>query len=173
MNAHIKLYNNTGGIAICFALVIAIFLSCYFLFHNPYTELHTQIMATSDMVRSYYRDQPGFWKLSTDFAKANDLVKIDLNKYKDYELAIGSGEDGDIVMPGEMSFNIILKNLNKSACIGLSEMPVSQNEQLGLQTISVNGTVFAWGEEYSLPIKKYKTRDICQPADNTVIWTFQ
>ena len=171
MNAHIKLY-NIRGLAICFALIIAVMLSCYFMFHNPYKDLHTQIMATSDMIRSYYRDQPGYWKLSTDFAKENGMVKIDLNQYKDYEVAIGSGDNGDVVMPGEMSFNIILKKLNKSACIGLSEMPVSRDKQLGLETITLNDTVFAWGEDHALPIGKYKTRDICKSSDNMIIWTF-
>ena len=171
MNIQAKTY-IVNGLILCFVLIALIGL-CYFLFHNPYKDLHSQILSTSERVRIYYRDQPGYWKLSTDFAKQNDLIKVDLAQYKNYDLAIGSGIDGDMIMPGEQSFNITLKHLNKSACIGLSEMPIDQNVQLGLQKITINNTEFSWGEKNALPIGKYKTRDICQPTDNIIIWTFQ
>lgn len=171
MKLHFKLH-NLNGLIIVFTLIIACLGLSYILLHNPYKELHTQILATSDMVRSYYRDQPGYWKLTTEFAQENGLIKIDMSKFKDSELSIGHGPDGDIVMPGEMSFDITLKRLNKSACIGLSEMPVSQNTQLGVQKITINDIEFTWGGEYALPVGKYKTRNICKQTDNTIVWTF-
>jgi predicted signal transduction protein with EAL and GGDEF domain len=104
------------------------------MFHNPYKDLHTQIIATSDMIRSYYRDQPGYWKLSTDFAKENGMVKIDLNQYKDYEVAIGSGDNGDVVIDGNdtepQTYNIDTSAFSKSGDM------VFQSETDGDFTIS-------------------------------------
>lgn len=161
------------GLLICFGLGLALIYLCYILMRNPYREIHEQILSTADTVRSFYRDQPGYWKLSTESAQQNGLIKVDSVKYDEFKLEIGGGANGDMVMPGEMQFDITLKNLNKSACIGLSEMPIKTDKQLGLQKITVNSTEFSWGGDHSLPIGKYKTRNICQPTDNVVIWTFQ
>ncbi|MCQ2734582.1 MAG: hypothetical protein MJ212_01345 [Alphaproteobacteria bacterium] len=157
----------------CLGFWLAIIFLCYVLMRNPYKAIHEQIFATADTVRSFYRDQPGYWKLSTESAQTNGLIKFDTAKYNEFKFDVGNGINGDMIMPGEMQFDIALKNLNKSACIGLSEMPIKANTQLGLQKITVNDTEFSWGEEHSLPIKKYKTRDICQPNDNVIVWTFR
>ena len=157
----------------CLGLVLALMFLYYILMRNPYKVLHEQMLATADTVRSFYRDQPGYWKLSTETAHQNDLIKIDTETYGNFDLSIGSGANGDMVMPGNMQFDITLKHLNKSACIGLSEMPIKSDEQLGLQKITINDTEFSWGEQHSLPIGKYKTRDICQSAENIITWTFR
>lgn len=157
----------------CFGLGLAIIFLCYILMRNPYKDIHEQMLATADTVRSFYRDQPGYWKLSTESAQANGLIKIDTKKYNEFKFAIGDGVNGDMIMPGEMQFDITLKNLNKSACIGLGEMPIKADTQLGLQKITINDIEFSWGEEHSLPVSKYKTRDICRPNDNIIVWTFR
>ena len=91
-------------------------------------------------------------------------------------LDIGQGLDGAMSLPSDLSFNIVLKNLNKSACINLTELPASGENLLMLQKITIineNGkTEFFWGGENSLPIRKYAARKICLPTDNVIVWTF-
>lgn len=172
----IKLYGYNGIIA-AVALFAAFGVLIYLLVHNPYKNIHEQIFKTAENIRKYYSDQPGYWKLSTQSALDDHLVDEGLLKQNDFELKIGIGENGDIAMPSDTDFDITLKKLNKSSCIGLVEAPTSKAEQLGLQKITVinkDGTTeFAWGDEkHPLPIAKYKARNTCQPVDNTVIWTF-
>lgn len=166
-----------GGIALGVFLVAAFMALSYTLFHNPHQTLHTQIFKTAENIRHYYRDQPSYWKLSTETAKADNLIVADLLKQKDIKLLIGQGENGEVSMPNDVSFDITLKNLSKSTCINLSELSVTKSEQLGLQKIAIindeGRTEFSWGEENSLPIKRYTTRSLCQPVNNTLIWTFQ
>lgn len=166
-----------GGVALAICLLVAVIALSYVLFHNPHRDLHEQIFKTAENIRNYYRDQPNYWKLSTETAAADNLIDDNLLSRKDFVLKIGQGKDGEISMPNNNSFDISLQNLSKSACINLSELTISKSNQLGLQKITVISddviTEFDWGGDNPLPIKYYATRKICQPADNTLIWTFQ
>lgn len=166
-----------GGIAFGLFLILALMILSYALFHNPHQTIHAQIFKTAENIRHYYRDRPSYWKLSTESAKDDRLIAEDLLRHKDFKLLIGQGENGDISMPNDISFDITLKNLNKSACINLSEFSIAKSEQLGLQRITIindeGRTEFAWGEKNALPIKRYTTRHLCVPNGNIVLWTFQ
>jgi len=169
---------SANGIIIALCLLFAVIALSYVLFHNPLRDLHASIFKTADNIRSYYRDQPNYWKLSTDMAKEASLVDKYLLEQSEYQWRIGQGENGDTVMPNDNSFDIALHKLSKSACINLSESPIDNAQLLGILKIIVsneNGiTEFMWGnDENPLPIKLYTTRHICSPAGNTVIWTFQ
>ena len=173
----IRLYGYNGIIA-AVALFAAFGVLIYLLLHNPYQSTHEQIFRTADNIRKYYSDRPGYWKLSTQSALDDRLVDERLVKQNDFELKIGIGENGDIAMPSDTDFDITLKKLNKSSCIGMVEAPTSKAEQLGLQKITIinkeGTTEFTWGDEnHPLPVAKYKARNTCKSADNTVIWTFQ
>lgn len=182
MNKHypdfrkIKLYGYNGIFAVI-ALFTAFGILIYLLVHNPYKSMHEQIFNTAENIRKYYSDRPGYWKLSTQSAIDDRLVADELLSQNDFELKIGIGENGDMVMPSDADFDITLKKLNKSSCIGLVEAPTSKAEQLGLQKITVINkegvTEFTWGDEdHPLPVAKYRARKTCKPVDNTVIWTF-
>ena len=170
--------NGFNGVAAVLGLLLAILVLGYVLFHNPHQKLHESIFKTAENIRAYYRDQPNYWKLSTDLAKEAGLADDVLLEQSEYIWHVGEGANGDTAMPNDGSFDIVLKNLGKSACINLSEMDVNPNQQLGLQKITVkndeNNVEFVWGnEDYPLPISRYSTRRICSPNGNTVIWTFQ
>ena len=161
---------------LCFGLCALISLS-YFLLHNPHQDLHKDLFATAGKIVNYYRDRPGFWQLSTNTAKEDKLIVGSLAAYKDYDMRIGQGLDGETSLPSDLSFNIVLKHLNKSACISLSELPINEDNRLILQKITlINDSVmaeYAWGAENPLPIARYSMRQQCQPTENTLIWTFQ
>lgn len=169
---------NINGVAIVFCLLFAVIALSYVLFHNPHRDLHESVFKTADTIRSYYRDHPSYWKLSTDTAKDDNLIDAILQQQSDYVLHIGHGAKGETAMPNDNSFDIALSKLNKSACINLSELPISKNNQLGLQKITIMNddgiTEFSWGDEDDpLPIKRYSTRKLCSAAENTIVWTFQ
>lgn len=168
---------NYGGLSLTIALIVATMLLCFTLIRNPYRALHQDIFVTADKIRSHYRDRPGYWKLSTATAKQDNLIGAELLDHDGYDVRVGMGREGESGMPNDATFDIVLSNLSKSACINLTELPIDESQKLGLQKITIvtdNGiTEFAWGGEYPLPIAKYDVRDICQPGDNIVMWTFQ
>ena len=177
LNLHNVRIRSFSGVAAAICLLFALIALSYVLFHNPHQDLHTQIFTTAENIRSYYRDRPSYWNLSTESAKDDNLITEDLAVYGE-RLRIGQGEDGEPSMPNDSSFDIVLKKLNKSACINLCELTINRKQQLSLQKIVLindNGrTEFTWGDEqHPLPIKRYMTRNICAVDNNTVIWTFQ
>lgn len=169
---------NSNGIIVIISLLFALIALCYVLMHNPYQSLHEHIFQTADKVRNFYRERPGYWKLSTQSAQEDKLISDELLNYKEFDLKIGIGSDGDMAMPSDTTFDIVLAHLNKSSCISLAEAKIDEQHKLGLQKITIintNGTTeFSWGDDdYPLPIAKYSARNICQPAENTILWTFQ
>lgn len=169
--------NGLFGIAILALLLISCIALSVLLLHNPHKELHQAIFSTADRVHTYYRDRPGYWKLSTQTAKDDNLLRDDLQQYKEYDIQIGQGTNGDAGLPSDLSFDITVKNLNKSACISLSEMPLKKQDKLILMKITIindkNNVEFSWGGEHSLPIGKYSARSFCSAKDNIISWSFQ
>ncbi|MDO4161389.1 MAG: hypothetical protein Q4D80_00075 [Pseudomonadota bacterium] len=171
-----KLNGFAGIIVLSVLLALCIGLSI-FLFHNPYKDLQQAVFATAERIRNYYRDTPGYWKLSTQSAKQDNLLRDDLLKYKDYDIQAGQGINGEQGFPSDMSFDITVKNLNKSACVSLIEMPLKEQASLTLLKITIitaqAETEFSWGGQNSLPVAKYSARNFCQAKDNIISWTFQ
>ena len=167
-----------SGILVALAIIAVIFFLSYVLMQNPYQSVHSDILKTADNIRSYYRDSPGYWKLNTNAAQEASLIAEELVKRKDFDIQIGQGPEGDMSMPYNTTFDITVSHLNKSACIGLSEIRIPEKNRLGLQKITIftedSTTEFIWGDkEHKLPIAKWKTRNICQSAENKIMWTFQ
>ncbi len=149
----------------------------YIMKSNPHQNLQQGVMQSAKKIHDYYRDQPGYWQLSTNTAKEDGLIATELLQYTEYDVQVGQGLEGESGLPSDLSFNIVLKNLNKSACINLSEMPIDINSRLLLQQIqiinSAQQVVYTWGGNPALPIGKYWARHICEPRNNMIVWTFQ
>lgn len=165
-----------------FSLIVSLLIMCgflsFFLLKNPYKQLHSEIFSIADNVRNYYRDKPSYWRLSTQSAKDDGLLNKEfIEKYQDYEINVGQDSDGRLSLPSDMSFDIAVQHLNKSTCIGLLEMPLSDKQKLLLLKINVQNKdrtkEYSWGGENTLPIAKFSARDICSTDENTLIWTFQ
>ncbi len=169
--------NGLFGLALLALLLVCCFGLSLLLLNNPHKELQRAVFSTAERVHSYYRDRPGYWKLSTQSAKDDNLLRKDLLKYKEYNIQIGQGSSGDAGLPSDMSFDITVKNLNKSACISLSEMNLKDEDKLTLMKITItneqNTAEFSWGGEHKLPIAKYSSRAYCTASGNTIMWTFQ
>ena len=99
--------DNLGGIAIGLAVAFALVILSYVLLHNPHKSLHNQIFTAADKIRNYYRDEPGYWKLSTESAKQNNLLSEELLSYGEYDLQVGEGVDGAMALPMNQTFDNI------------------------------------------------------------------
>jgi hypothetical protein len=160
---------------LCLLIAILSILS-YVLLHNPHQQIQHDLFATAQKIHHFYRDRPGYWQLSTNTAKEDKLLVGALQNNNEYDVRIGQGLEGDTSLPSDMNFNIVLQNLNKSACINLSELPIDEESRLILQKITlINDAMtaeYAWGAENPLPIARYSMRQKCQPTGNTLVWTF-
>lgn len=160
--------------AVGFGLLISL---VYILNHNPYYAIQKDILQSAAKIHNYYRDRPGYWQLSTNTAKEDGLVEKRLISHLEYDIQVGQGLEGENSLPSHLNFNIVLKHLNKSACINLSEMPIDEENRLILQQITIinarQNVEFTWGGTNALPIQKYTARQICEPSENTLVWTFQ
>lgn len=143
----------------------------------------SDIFEISDEIRDKYTGKPDYWGLSTQTAiNDNFIPKKFIRKDKIVlssgdEILIGEGLNADVIMPRSMSFDIVLKGLNKAQCIAHGEAPISHEDQVKLLSISVVNNLgaysFEWGGTYKLPINKYALKDICADADNILIWSIK
>lgn len=141
------------------------------------------IFAISDAIRTYYADKPGFWLLNTEYAIKQGIIPTDYIKNDSIQLRnninvlVGSGINGDTVMPLAQSFDVVLPNLNKAQCISYAESDLTEAQKIKVIRISIinaQGTYdFEWGGEKSLPISKFATKKLCLDKGNTIIWSLK
>ncbi|MCM1324559.1 MAG: hypothetical protein NC218_10585 [Acetobacter sp.] len=164
-------------------IVILGFYSCTSTQRNISRNV-SDIFQISDDIRAHYAGKPDYWGLSTNtilqekFIASKFLQKNKILLSGGEEILIGSGVNADIIMPRMMTFDIVLSHLNKAQCIAYVENNISIENQVKLQRITIfndKGTyAFTWGgADYSLPIKKYASKDLCSTSGNTVVWTIQ
>lgn len=89
---------------------------------------------------------------------------------------IGQGENGETIMPGEKTFDIVFINLSNMECIRAATSIFESPEITGLMQITIVGKesqIFEWGsEQYNLPISQAAAKEFC--TDNSkIIWTFE
>ena len=68
--------NGTLGIIILIVLVLCCIGLSFMLLHNPHKDLQKSVFSTAKRIQTYYRDRPGYWKLSTETAKNDNLLRI-------------------------------------------------------------------------------------------------
>ena len=143
----------------------------------------SQIAEIAHDLRAAYRQKVDYWKLDTKFAVDNNmLTNLSYNGGKllnalGKEVLIGRGKDGDTLMPGERSFDIVYKNLSLAECVILSTYQYKQKEELGLLQITIisndKSQNFDWGEgDFGLPINRETAKKFCT-NNSTVLWTME
>lgn len=142
-----------------------------------------QVNEIAKEIRKSYANKPSYWGLNTQTVIANNILTN--NWYKGdiivnimgKTVLIGQGIDGNIVMPGGKSFDIVYKNLTTSECIALSSYNYRQGEELGFLKITIVGKKasqdFEWGREnYKMPVVRQEAQEFCS-SDSAVIWTLE
>jgi len=134
-------------------------------------------------VHTNYANKANYWGLDSESFASNDiLTKF---RYKGNQLIntlgkpilIGRGESGDVVMPGEKSFDVVFTDLTTKECVGAATYRFEQPENLGLLRITIDhgekSQVFEWGaEDHKLPISRVEAKRFCSNKSR-VMWTFE
>lgn len=141
------------------------------------------IFELSKEIRSYYADKPDYWRLSTKYLIASNILSqryIHGNKIildGGLNVLVGSGEKAETVMPRVSTFDIVAPGLNKAQCISYAERILSKEELVVVEQITIvnsSGTyLFSWGGENPLPVKKYASKSFCADTGNTIIWSIK
>jgi len=142
----------------------------------------SDLFLISDEIRLHYSNKPDYWRLSTDSAIKEKILSpkyIKNNKillHGNKELFIGSGKNAGIILPRSLSFDLIIKKLNRSECILFLEANLSKENQVKLENITLSNSSgdynFSWGSKsYLLPVKAYMGKKLCEETDNTIFWT--
>lgn len=133
----------------------------------------------SQNIRRHYQNRPDYWGLSTKTVIDNKIAPLSMLKNGrlvsgfDSDVLVGSAPDGQMLMPGARSFDVIYKGLNKKQCIDLAVQKFNETFWLGVITITIsndNGNeVFSWNDQKNiLPIKKGAAKQICKSVNNII-----
>ncbi len=137
----------------------------------------------ADDVHKMYANKASYWQLSTKSFFGNDILTK--YRYKGNQLIntlgkpilIGRGENGDVIMPGDKSFDVVYTDLTAEECVSVAAYRFEQPENLGLLQITImNGEksqTFEWGaENHKLPISRVEAKSFCS-SNTKVVWTFE
>ena len=151
--------------------------------HSDSKNAAEDVMKIAADVHKIYANKASYWQLSTKSFFGNDILTK--YRYKNNQLInalgkpilIGKGENGDVIMPGEKSFDVVYTDLSAEECVSVAAYRFEQPENLGLLQITiVNGEksqTFEWGaEDHMLPISRVESKSFC-PSKAKAIWTFE
>ena len=141
-----------------------------------------QLIRLVDIIHRNFQAKPDFWKLDTNWLVDNNMVPQEMLKDTQIVNALGNpvlvglGIDGQMLMPGARSFDIVYKDLSKRECVALASYNYPQAQTLGLISLTiVNGAeekMLVWGEGVGLPLSTEEAAEICQKR-NILIWNFE
>ena len=146
-----------------------------------FVEAVNQMTDLGSNIRSYYQNRPGYWGLNTGIVTSNKIAPKEMIKGGKLvsqlgEVLVGNGAEGNIIMPGARTFDIVYTNLNRIDCINMVGFKFKDEQYLGLAGIKVLNSEkeidFAWGSEYNIPVSKFQAKEACS-KENIVIWTFE
>ena len=174
--------------AVCVILVLTLFASVLFkkqvdTERNPKFEIAaTELLALSGNIRNFYRIKPDYWGLDKASAIDNKIVPESMVKEDrivnilNSDVEIGQGIDGTLTMPGTRSFDITYKNLDFASCVGLASFAFSQEESLGLLSLTIisgdKSHELSWGKEQGLPLALGVAKKFCNEVNN-IVWKYE
>ncbi len=141
-----------------------------------------QLVQISDIIRKKFSAKPDFWKLNTQWLIDNQVLPNSMVKdgkiinLLGEEVVVGFGIEGQMLMPGAKSFDIVYKNLNHSECVGLASYAFAEQQVLGLLSlVIINGAEekhLDWSEDGGLPLSADEAQKLCS-SQNMLIWNFE
>lgn len=177
-NTKTKIATAVAGILSAAAICIWLGLSS-----NKTERAAAEVINIAADVHKLYAHKASYWTLSSDSLRSNDILTNYV--YKNNQLVnalgkpvlIGKGEDGNVVMPGEKSFDVVYTDLSAKECIAVAAYQYQQQEMLGLLQITIIGKeksrIFEWGAEtYKLPVTRPEAERFCSDKSK-VVWTFE
>ncbi len=175
--------NRSFIIAIaCILVVMVVVITLATKPNKAVTASANEVFEIAQMIRKHYVKKINYWGLSNEQVSQNKMLSTKF--YSDNKvvnslgkpISIGSGVNGDMVLPGGKSFDIVYSDLSKSECIILATYNHQQQEELGLLKITIIGKgeqEFLWTDgKYKLPINKVEAKRICDKSSK-VIWNVE
>ena len=141
-----------------------------------------QLVRLVEIIHRNFQTKPDFWKLNSAWLIDNNMVPQEMRSGRQIinalgkPVEVGSGIEGQMLMPGALSFDIVYKNLTKRECAALASYDYPQTQTLGLISLTViNGAEeknLVWGEENGLPLSAEEAGELCK-KQNMLIWNFE
>ena len=151
-------------------------------FRNEVRPAARQVIRLVDIVHRNFQTKPDYWKLSSQWMIENNMVPSEMRQGLQIVNAlgkpvlIGAGINGQMLMPGAKSFDIVYKDLSKRECVALATYEYPKNQTLGLIELTIvneNGEKsFVWGDKEGLPLESEEAAEICN-KQNSLIWNFE
>lgn len=175
---------NTKTVTIIIGLLLMVMV-CLWWYRRPNkaSVAASEVATIAKDIQKLYAQKANYWMLNTESLKSNDILTK--YRYKNNQLInalgkpilVGKGENGDIVMPGEKSFDVVYTDLSFAECINVASYQFEQQETLGLLQITIIGPeksrIFEWSAtDYALPISRSEAKLFCGNKAK-VIWTFE
>lgn len=165
------------------SLVVIVLIGIIFCLQRPPAEIvqaNKDIVETAGKIRAYYRRLPDYWGLNNAEAVKNNLYVgvITNNQIMNglkKPVIIGADINGNPVMPGQHSFMIGYRDLNRDECVSLMSFRWQEQDKLGLLSVTVlndDGTYeFSWGDK-GLPLSRSRAKQYCRDK-NHIMWSFE
>lgn len=141
-----------------------------------------QVVSLAEEIRKHYHNRPDYWRLNTEMVIKENIVPQDMrfgDKIKnalDDNVLVGIDFDGAMIMPGSRSFVIVYKNLSKKDCMILASYVYSEEQNLGLLSITIKNSdsesKFTWGGENKLPVSDNSAKAYCD-KNSELSWEFE
>lgn len=165
------------------SLIIIILVGVMMCFQRPsekIIEANKEVLMLAGKIRTYYSNRPDYWGLGNSEVIKQKLYpgKINNNQIMNNLgkiVNIGSDGNGTPIMPGVHNFIISYQKLNQKECIELASFHWSEEDRLGLISITIQNTKgsyeFSWGDK-GLPLSKGMAKQYCK-EENKLLWSFE
>ena len=163
-------------------LILIIPLSLFCCSEESIEPTANQLIELTNKIRQKFSSKPDFWKLNTQWVIDNQILSEDMVDNDNIinelgkNILIGFGAQGQMLMPGAKSFDVVYEDLNHNECVALSSYHFSEQQILGLLSLTIinetQETRLIWGENGKLLPSKDKAQTICGKK-NILIWNFE
>jgi len=175
--------NLKNGYKFIIAVVILVIpLSLFCCSEQDIEPAANQLVDLTAKIRQKFSNKPDFWKLNTQWVIDNQILPenmIDdgcIINALGKNVLVGFGAQGQMLMPGAKSFDIVYENLNYNECVALASYQFSMQQLLGLLSlVIINENLenrLVWGEDGEFPPSTEKAQTICG-KNNILIWNFE
>ena len=154
---------------------------CFWWYGSPkrVNEAMREITEIVDDIHKNYVRKNSYWGVNSSTLESNKRLRRRGNQTVNAfgkPILVGQGENGDTVMPGDRTFDVVFTELSFGECVRSATSNFASPETLGLMQVKIIGKseqVFIWGnKQYNLPLPEFQAKEFCD-KDSKVIWTFE
>ena len=182
ISAQIAKLSTSAKVAAVLVLVTLLGWGTSCMMQNNIRPAARQLIRLVEIVHRNFQTKPDFWRLDTNWLIDNNMVPHEMLKGSQIvnalgkQVLVGNGPEGQMLMPGARSFDIIYKDLSKRECVALAAYEFPQAQTLGLISLTIvnddETKNLVWGEKSGLPLSTDDAAKICR-NNNVLMWNFE